>query len=71
MGQVNYLAVLSTGIAVAGAIAETFEGFEEGAPSITVPPIRTYLGADHVEIDIVVKHLDVPAPALNAPLSPA
>jgi len=56
---VNLLAVLSTGIQVATGIAAAYEGYEAGG-TVSVPPIRTYIGTDHIEIDLVIKHLPPP-----------
>jgi hypothetical protein len=55
----NFFAVFSTGMSIATGIAAAYEGYVAGG-TVTVPPIRTYLGTDHVEIDVTIKHLPPP-----------
>lgn len=59
MPQINPMAVLSAGIQIATGLAAAYEGYAAGG-TVSVPPIRTYLGGDHVEIDLVIKHLPPP-----------
>jgi hypothetical protein len=55
----NFASLISTGFAVASALAEAYADYE-AAGSATIPPIRTYIGTEHVEIDLAIKRLPPP-----------
>lgn len=55
----NYFALLAPAIQIAESIAEAIGELIAGSPGtlVPLPPIRTYLGKLHLEIDISIKTL--------------
>ncbi len=43
-----------------GPLVTAFAEWEAGEPTFTVPPIRTYIGGAHIEVDVIVKRLPPP-----------
>jgi hypothetical protein len=56
----NPFEILSVGAAIGGPVITAFAELESGAQTFTVPPIRTYIGGEHLEIDVTVTRLPPP-----------
>jgi hypothetical protein len=63
----SFLSYLPAAFAIAAKLATYEAEFAAGVPAV-VDPIRTYIGKQHIEIDITVRQLDVAAlPPVLAP----
>ncbi len=58
MTPVNPMQILGAGFTIAAEVGAAYESYEASSETaLVVPPIRAYIGADHIEIDITIKRL--------------
>jgi hypothetical protein len=57
---VNPLEMLSVGCAIGGPVLTAFAELESGEQTLTVPPIRAYIGTEHLEFDVTIRRLPPP-----------
>ena len=56
---VNFMQAMSVGMAIGSEVITSYESLE-ATGDLEIPPIKTYLGGDHLEIVISVKKLPPP-----------
>ncbi len=55
------LEMLSVGCAIGGPIITAYAEWESSAETtLLVPPIRTYVAGEHIEVDITIRRLPPP-----------
>ncbi|MGH8165012.1 MAG: hypothetical protein ACREP1_11835 [Rhodanobacteraceae bacterium] len=54
--SVNFFEVIQVGAAVLGALGSVVAQLSAGQPA-SLPPVRTYIGGRHVELDVKVTPL--------------